>query len=209
MKRDFDPYKILDVEKDASIDNIKKSFKQKSKVMHPDTGGSIDQFNTLKKAYDILIDASKREIWDEYRIADDFNIEDEAKTVAIQIVLPVLDTFSDNCNLDEEIKSIISNCIKELTDKVQDLVQKRERLENRLKTIYKKPQDDFISCELEKMITMKDTEIRQHKLNLKIHNCAFELLKEYQFDTARLSSDKKDSAKDYGKESRYCFSFLV
>jgi|GEM_PF-5295562 putative uncharacterized protein (fragment) len=89
MNRDFDPYKILDVEKDASIDNIKKSFKQKSKVMHPDTGGSIDQFNTLKKAYDILVDASKREIWDEYRIADNFNIEDEAKTVDIQIVLPV------------------------------------------------------------------------------------------------------------------------
>jgi curved DNA-binding protein CbpA len=50
MNTDFDPYVILGVEKDASTDNIRKAFKQKSKTAHPDHGGSSEEFGDLKKA---------------------------------------------------------------------------------------------------------------------------------------------------------------
>jgi curved DNA-binding protein CbpA len=42
MIENFDPYKVLGVNKDAPIDDIKKSFKNKIKSAHPDCGGSID-----------------------------------------------------------------------------------------------------------------------------------------------------------------------
>jgi DnaJ family protein A protein 2 len=58
----FNPYTILGADKDTSIDDIKKLFKQKSKVAHPDHGGSPEEFDTLKKAYEILTDISKRQM---------------------------------------------------------------------------------------------------------------------------------------------------
>jgi DnaJ-class molecular chaperone len=66
MNIDFDPYAILGVDKDASTGDIKRLFKQKSKTAHPDYGGSPEEFGTLKKAYEILTDISKRRLWDDY-----------------------------------------------------------------------------------------------------------------------------------------------
>jgi DnaJ-class molecular chaperone len=184
---DFDPYIILDVNKDASVEDIKKSFKQKSKTAHPDHGGSPEDFDILKKAYEILTDTSKRTMWDKYRMAGDLNIDNEAKMVASQIAVQTLDTYPDNCNFDKEMAEVFEKCLQDIADQVRNSTHKKERLEKRFKAIHKKPADDFISIEIERAINAKDIQIRQHKLNLEIHKRAFELVKGYKFDIDKLS----------------------
>jgi curved DNA-binding protein CbpA len=186
MNTDFDPYIVLGVNKDTSTDDIKRSFKQKSKTAHPDQGGSPEDFDILKKAYEILTDAPRRRMWDEYRLADDLDIENEAKMVASQIAVQVLDTYPDNCNLDKEIAEVLEKCLSGISTNIRDLVQQKERLENRFKAIYKKPVDDFISIDIERAINAKDLQIRQQKLGLEIHKKAFELIKGYTFDVKKL-----------------------
>jgi DnaJ-class molecular chaperone len=186
MNTDFDPYKILDVNKDSSIDDIKKSFKQKSKEVHPDHGGSPEDFDILKKAFDVLTDSGKRKIWDEYRIADYFDIEKEAKMVASQIAVQTLDTYPDNCNFDKEIEEIFEKCLKDISGQIRDSIQRKERLESRFMAIRKKPDDDFLSIDLEREIASRDVKIRQQKLNLEIHKRALELIKGYKFDIDKL-----------------------
>ena len=48
------PYEVLGVEKDAAPEEIKKAFRRKAKKVHPDKGGSTEQFQETERAYAIL-----------------------------------------------------------------------------------------------------------------------------------------------------------
>jgi DnaJ-class molecular chaperone len=189
MNTDFNPYIVLGVDENASKDDIKKMFKQKSKTAHPDHGGLPEEFDILKKAYDILTDTSKRRMWDEYRLADNLDIENEAKMVASQIAVQTLDTYPDSCNFDKEMAEVFEKCLQDISSQIRDSTQRKERLEKRFKAIHKKPTDDFISIDIERAINAKDIQIRQQKLNLEIHKKAFELIRGYKFDIEKLPDE--------------------
>ncbi|XP_067136335.1 dnaJ homolog subfamily C member 9 [Centruroides vittatus] len=70
-------YEILNVEKDASNDQIKKAYRLLSLKVHPDHAEeekkeeSTRRFQTLAKIYLILSDEDRRKIYDETGSADD------------------------------------------------------------------------------------------------------------------------------------------
>ena len=57
-------YEILNVTKDATMDEIKKSYRKMAIKMHPDKGGDPEKFKEIQNAYDILFDKDKRETYD-------------------------------------------------------------------------------------------------------------------------------------------------
>ena len=59
-------YKILGVEKTASIDDIKRAFKKKALREHPDKGGDAEKFKELAVAYEVLSDPEKRKNYDSF-----------------------------------------------------------------------------------------------------------------------------------------------
>jgi len=68
-----DFYDLLDVDRDASADEIKKAYKRKSLQMHPDklaqrgrvvTEDDQARFTRMKEAYEVLSDPHKRETYD-------------------------------------------------------------------------------------------------------------------------------------------------
>jgi DnaJ-class molecular chaperone len=58
-------YEILGVSKDADAATIRRAYRKKVRNSHPDGGGSVEAFNTLKSAYDILSDPVRRRRYDE------------------------------------------------------------------------------------------------------------------------------------------------
>lgn len=67
QKRDF--YEVLGVSKGASDEEIKKSYRKLAKQYHPDINKSpdaINKFKEIQEAYDILSDAQKRQLYDQY-----------------------------------------------------------------------------------------------------------------------------------------------
>jgi DnaJ family protein A protein 2 len=59
-------YNLLGVESTASPSEIKKAFRKAAVQHHPDKGGDADKFKEINKAYEVLSDPEKREIYDQY-----------------------------------------------------------------------------------------------------------------------------------------------
>ena len=61
-------YNILDIDKNASIDDIKKAYKKKAMIYHPDKNKgnpeAENKFKEISNAYDILSDDDKRHKYD-------------------------------------------------------------------------------------------------------------------------------------------------
>lgn len=54
------PYEILGVNKNASIDDIKKAYRKLALKHHPDKGGSSEKFQEISDAHEILTDPEKK-----------------------------------------------------------------------------------------------------------------------------------------------------
>ena len=58
-----DPYKVLGLEQDASLDEIKKAYRQMAKAyhpdLHPDDPNITEKMNAINEAYDMLINPNK------------------------------------------------------------------------------------------------------------------------------------------------------
>lgn len=70
-KRDY--YEVLGVGKEASADDIKKSYRQLARKYHPDVNKEADaeaKFKEVKEAYDVLSDDSKRATYDRFGHVD-------------------------------------------------------------------------------------------------------------------------------------------
>jgi len=64
-----DYYQILDVTRDASGAEIKKSYRKLARKYHPDVSkdaGAEDKFKEVNEAYDVLKDAEKRAAYDRF-----------------------------------------------------------------------------------------------------------------------------------------------
>jgi DnaJ-class molecular chaperone len=59
-----DYYEILQIEKTASQDQIKQSYKRLAKIHHPDRGGDKEMFQKIQMAYETLSDDQKRKEYD-------------------------------------------------------------------------------------------------------------------------------------------------
>lgn len=65
MSKDY--YKILDLDKGASQDEVKKAFRKKAHKFHPDKeGGDEEKFKEANEAYQVLSDPQKRQKYDQF-----------------------------------------------------------------------------------------------------------------------------------------------
>ncbi len=87
-KSSKDLYGILGVSASASSEEIKNSFKTLAKKLHPDLGGSEEDFTQLLNAYRILRDPKKRKLYDETgEVEEDLTINDFAVMMEGLVIL--------------------------------------------------------------------------------------------------------------------------
>lgn len=61
-------YDLLDIQPDATQDDIKKAYKKMILKEHPDKGGDSDKFKQINEAYQVLSDPNKKELYDRYGV---------------------------------------------------------------------------------------------------------------------------------------------
>ena len=83
----IDPYKVLGLEKNATIDEINAAYKKAARWAHPDGGGSAEEFDEIRQAHLILLDPKKRRRFDRDGIVDNNNPDNTTATALQRITM--------------------------------------------------------------------------------------------------------------------------
>lgn len=71
-------YEIFELNSDADEDAIKKAYKRKALLHHPDKGGDAEKFKAMGCAHAVLCDATRRRVYDQTGEIDASEVGEEA-----------------------------------------------------------------------------------------------------------------------------------
>lgn len=189
------PYEILGVTKDATAKDIDAAFKAKARRVHPDSGGTAEEFIRIKQACLILLDPEKRSRFDRDGIVDE-NKPDNITATALQrvtmfFVQTIQATITQggmNLNQLDLIQGAnayfdlqIGNCHKQIYE-IDNQIRQFEKVLKRLKTKRKK---DVISNMLNHHVAEMKNNILANKREITIYDEAKFILGDYTFEQDR------------------------
>jgi DnaJ-class molecular chaperone len=127
-------YKVLGVSKNATPKEIKKAYKDKSKIHHPDKeSGNEDLFKKIQKAYTVLIDPLSRKMYDITGNAEEVSFEKEIQTFFDTYIIPEIinieKTSFERVDIIKLIHALINDKIRELENKINQSKEVKRRLE--------------------------------------------------------------------------------
>lgn len=89
QKQQLNPYQVLGVDPSADAETIKAAYRRLAKAHHPDAGGDAARFAEATLAYDVLMDAKRRKMFDETGEIDQES-EDNKDNAARQVLFDML-----------------------------------------------------------------------------------------------------------------------
>jgi len=180
----MDYYELLDVEKDATPEEIKKAFRQKSKTAHPDHGGDEEEFARLSEAYKTLSDEDKRHFYDQTGIAkgQSMDLHAEAENFLIQLFDSAIEN-SGCINGTDILDEIYKECRSRIHAREKDIqfvTRTKEDFEGKLGCIQKDGEDETIfDFVLKEKIQRCDNEIALAEIDIQTIEIALTMLKDY------------------------------
>lgn len=179
-------YRILGITESATDEEIKKAFRESAKQHHPDIGGDEEEFKKAVMAYNILIDPSKRETYDNTGKLGEAEIDkfERAQQTVKGMVKNYLNRDdTDKINL---IDSMKQTSILEIEDNEKKINIHQKRLEKlrkvRSKVIPKKELElDIVLKSIDEEIDDVNTTILQLQRNNDSWNLIISLMEYYDF----------------------------
>lgn len=179
----IDLYVILEVERSATTDEIRKNYKRLAMSLHPDRGGSEERFKTLKEAYEILIDSEKRRYYDQTGRVSNDNKEDNVIQIVNSLILNILNLDTEVDVIKEALNKVNESIINK-NNSIQTLKNLKDKLEKRSKKLKRKNNSnktDFIQAAIESKIDEIDKNVLNIENLLKIDGRVIEVLNEYEY----------------------------
>jgi curved DNA-binding protein CbpA len=183
-----DLYRVLGVKWDATQDAIHRAYRHKAKILHPDSGGSVEAFSELATAYDVLSDPKRRERYDctgEVELVLPDNLDANAtEIIALKLGL-LIHAEQDVTSMD--IAAVIEQAIRE------DIIQRRTNISNQRRAIERVTR---LRARVKRKANGEDNKLARvldwHELSTKFHiekneeavytmERALEVLRDYSF----------------------------
>lgn len=177
----FEYYDILQVNKSATKEEIKKSYKKLCMTMHPDKeGGSEEEFKKLNEAYKVLSNDEKRKEYDLYGVINPSNDEDKIRSQAANLVLQALESNSENV-----INDLIAKIVDAINQKKAQniaLLDKKEKLERKLKRIKVNEKSKLLMFIAEKRIEDIINNVNKIRSSIEIDEKLIAEIKNYEYE---------------------------
>lgn len=181
-------YDDLGVQRNASPEDIRRSYKILASKHHPDRKhGDTVKFQIVQKAYDTLSDPAKRKRYDTHgeEPAGPSPREKAMQQVASMVYRAIDHEDIDRVDLVEVVKAQVRDAMSKIPDGVTVLEKKIAKLERAKKRIVKKKGDQNM------IAAMIDTQVKAHRLNVEFLNKEkvigaemIKILDEYKYDNA-------------------------
>lgn len=138
----MNPYEILDVNTDCTVEEINISYKKLSKKYHPDMpNGDHEKFLEIKLCVDILRDPHKRKMYDMHGIIIDNSIDEFHEIVNNRFVEMCNSWIGEQINTKQEInitiyfgkildnnKVLVKRALKTSEDTIKELKKTEKRI---------------------------------------------------------------------------------
>ena len=192
-----DYYETLGVDQEATTAEIKKAYHKKANKLHPDKGGSEEEFAELSIAYKVLIDPDQRKKYDNTGIDDGMAdevkaainfIHDQFTTITKEMCAAYKNSaeieFTD-LSIQARVKSYVSKRMFEETQQIElcDIAIKMlQKLKPKVKFTKKKKskcsRNLFSAANAELEENARNSKA-QHEANFKMLKVALSILEDY------------------------------
>lgn len=138
----IDLYSRLELPPIATPEEIRAAYRRKAQTMHPDKGGTVEEFQMLKEAYEILSDPIKRKHYDEHgTILKGNDLLEEA----CELILNIIDHHPEGFDPITEAVRFIGAQIAGLERNIQENENKRRKLQKAFKRIKRKSGENLVA----------------------------------------------------------------
>lgn len=174
-------YETLGVKPDASAQEIKRAYRSKAKQSHPDKGGKQSDFEPIVKAYEVLKDPVRRQLYGSTGQDQRMPIEEAAQQLLMTLInqalssevdVPVIRTVRDHI---ERGKAKIPAAIKEFKARKTKLEKKRTRVTSNSK-------ENLVHMIIDQELKNIATQIAAFENEIEVGNAALKLLDSYTED---------------------------
>jgi len=182
-----DLYKILELKRSATPEEVKAAYRKSCKVNHPDAGGSDEAMGRVNFAYAVLKDSTRRKLYDSTGATDENLIQKEAENRLMQGFVELLRGLRvEHRNIFKELELKVNAELRQIDHKINQTaaqIKKFAMLKRRVK------RGDFFLGVFQGLIDGERQKIKQLKVAKQIVVRMGELLDgcEWEVDAAPAS----------------------
>ena len=183
-----DLYNILGVNRNATNNQIKNSFRKIIKKLHPDKNkGNTEKVIKVIKAYKILSNTEKRTQYDrDGAISEDLNLDAVAWGMLCGMLIQIVSNQNidlDRSNLILTLKNLCLLEKKRTSFEIKQIDEKILRFENVKKRLKLKQGNDIFSMSINSEVNKLNEIKKTTTANLSRINRSLDLLKNYDYDS--------------------------
>lgn len=189
-----DPYEALGVKKDATKADINKAYHDQARKVHPDKGGSAEEFQKIKNAAMVLLDPKKRKKFDDTGTLDENrpnNIESVAMEKVCGFFVQSIEAATNQPHINFDELDLVAgariyfgqqiDACKKAINSIETQISKFEKALKRLKT---KRKNDVIRTMITNHMQQRKQLVYLNKTEIEMYTHALVILDDYTFEHA-------------------------
>jgi DnaJ-class molecular chaperone len=179
------PYDTLGVGRDATPEDIQKAYRKSAMKHHPDRGGLEEDFISVQKSFELLIDPRRREHYDKTGQDEAMAQENEHIGAIANLLFQIMDSDAMDSGVDvvETMRKVVKNKINANINEIRKAEAQIKRYKLELKRFKKKKGGKNLIAEL---ITGK---IQNTEMQIKgiqraqlVHDQVLSVLSDYNYE---------------------------
>jgi len=179
----MNPYKTLNLPRDASDADVKHAYRERAVETHPDKGGSADDFADVNNAHAVLADPRRRAKYDKTGTTDDDDTRGPSQGLFCSLFQKKIS--QDDCiyrDVIKEIRAELDNLIKVNKQEIQSVKEKQKHYRGVKKRLSRKRKTPpLLENTIDESLRMMDARVCAIEEEQLIAKGAMEFVRAYEF----------------------------